>query len=148
MTPSADKRALSFGGDFALDPMAVDFPQGVLRATGGRGIDVAFDFAGVAAARAQAASVLGPFGALVLAGLTPQPITVENSIDFCFNLHQVLGHYGSEAHHVEQLVGLASAGRIDLGPSITAHVPLAEAADAVTRLEQKIGDPIRLILTP
>ncbi|MFF5701317.1 zinc-binding dehydrogenase [Streptomyces sp. NPDC012794] len=146
--PSARERALLFGADFALDPLAPDFAEAVREATAGRGLDVAFDFAGVGAARAQAASVLGPFGSLVLAGLTPEPVTIADSIGFCFNVNQVRGHYGSEPEHVEQLVGLASAGRIDLAPSITAHVPLAEAADAVARLENKTGDPIRLVLTP
>ncbi|MEV5641601.1 zinc-binding dehydrogenase [Streptomyces flaveolus] len=146
--PSARERALVFGADVALDPLAPGFAEAVREATAGRGLDVAFDFAGVGAARAQAASVLGPFGSLVLAGLTPEPVTIADSIGFCFNVNQVRGHYGSEPEHVEQLVGLTSAGRIDLAPSITAHVPLAEAADAVARLEKKVGDPIRLVLTP
>ncbi|TDT40076.1 D-arabinose 1-dehydrogenase-like Zn-dependent alcohol dehydrogenase [Streptomyces sp. BK208] len=146
--PSARERALVFGADVALDPLAPAFAEAVREATAGRGLDVAFDFAGVGDARAQAASVLGPFGSLVLAGLTPEPVTIADSIGFCFNVNQVRGHYGSEPEHVEQLVGLASAGRIDLAPSITAHVPLAEAADAVARLEKKAGDPIRLVLTP
>ncbi|MFJ9733150.1 zinc-binding dehydrogenase [Streptomyces sp. NPDC101171] len=146
--PSARERALVFGADVALDPLAPGFAEAVREATAGRGLDVAFDFAGVGAARAQAASALGPFGSLVLAGLTPEPVTIADSIGFCFNVNQVRGHYGSEPEHVEQLVGLASAGRIDLAPSITAHVPLAEAADAVARLEKKVGDPIRLVLTP
>lgn len=146
--PSARERALLFGADVALDPLAPDFADAVREATAGRGLDVAFDFAGVGAARAQAASVLGPFGSLVLAGLTPEPVAIADSIGFCFNVNQVRGHYGSEPEHVEQLVGLAAAGRIDLGPSVSAHVPLAQAADAVARLEKKIGDPIRLVLTP
>ncbi|RZU46031.1 D-arabinose 1-dehydrogenase-like Zn-dependent alcohol dehydrogenase [Streptomyces sp. BK022] len=145
---SARERALTFGADLALDPLAADFAEAVREATAGRGLDVAFDFAGVGAARAQAASVLAPFGSLVLAGLTPEPVAVADSIGFCFNVNQVRGHYGSEPEHVEQLVGLASSGRIDLAPSITAHVPLAEAAEAVARLENKVGDPIRLVLTP
>ncbi|MFJ6409426.1 zinc-binding dehydrogenase [Streptomyces hydrogenans] len=146
--PSARERALLFGADVALDPLAPDFAEAVREATAGRGLDVAFDFAGVGAARAQAASVLGPFGSLVLAGLTPEPVAIADSIGFCFNVNQVRGHYGSEPEHVEQLVGLAAAGRIDLGPSVSAHVPLADAAEAVARLEKKIGDPIRLVLTP
>ncbi|MFF9065512.1 zinc-binding dehydrogenase [Streptomyces sp. NPDC014891] len=146
--PSARERALLFGADHALDPMAGDFAEAVREATAGRGIDVAFDFAGVGAARTQATAALGPNGVLVLAGLTPEPLTVADSIDFCFNVRQIRGHYGSEPEHVEQLVGLVAAGRIDLGPSVSAHIPLAEAADAVARLEKKIGDPIRLVLTP
>jgi threonine dehydrogenase-like Zn-dependent dehydrogenase len=146
--PSARERALAFGADFALDPRADDFAEAVQEATGGRGIEVAFDFAGVGAARVQATAALGPDGVLVLAGLTPEPLVVEDSTGFCFRGNQVRGHYGSGPEHVEQLIGLTAAGRIDLAPSITEHIPLAEAGDAVARLEKKIGDPIRFVLTP
>lgn len=50
--------------------------------------------------------------------------------------------------HVEQLVRLATTGRLDLGPSVSGHVPLADAADAVARLESKTDAPIRLVLVP
>jgi threonine dehydrogenase-like Zn-dependent dehydrogenase len=49
---------------------------------------------------------------------------------------------------VTELVRLASNGRLDLAPSITDHIPLADAAEAINRLENKVGDPIRLILVP
>ncbi|WP_217207134.1 zinc-binding dehydrogenase [Streptomyces sp. AC550_RSS872] len=146
--PTARERALVFGADLALDPMADGFAEALAEATAGRGIEVAFDFAGVPAARAQAVAALGAGGILVLAGLTPESIVVSDSTGFSFRGNQIRGHYGSGFEHVEQLIGLTSAGRIDLAPSITAHIPLAEAADAVTRLEKKIGDPIRFVLTP
>ena len=57
--PSARERALAFGADFALDPAADDFADHIRTATGGRGLDFAFDCAGVPAVREQAASVLG-----------------------------------------------------------------------------------------
>ncbi|UUU34134.1 zinc-binding dehydrogenase [Streptomyces sp. CA-210063] len=146
--PQARERALAFGADFALDPAAPDFAEAVGRATRGRGVDVALDFAGVPAVREQAASVLGAGGVLVLAGLHPAPITVTDSMGFSYRSHQIRGHYGSGPEHVTQLIDLASAGRLDLAPSVTDHIPLAHAADAVARLEQKVGDPIRLVLTP
>ncbi|MEU1849759.1 zinc-binding dehydrogenase [Streptomyces sp. NPDC019990] len=146
--PTPRERALVFGADFALDPMADGFAEVLAEATAGRGVDVAFDFAGVPAARAQAVAALGAGGTLVLAGLTPESIVVSDSTGFSFRGNQIRGHYGSGFEHVEQLIGLTSAGRIDLAPSITAHIPLAEAADAVSRLEKKIGDPIRFVLTP
>ncbi|WP_189956696.1 hypothetical protein [Streptomyces alanosinicus] len=49
---------------------------------------------------------------------------------------------------MEQRIGLASAGRIDLAPSITDRIPLADAADAVARPEKRIGDPMRFVRTP
>ncbi|MFE8963072.1 zinc-binding dehydrogenase [Streptomyces iakyrus] len=146
--PAARERALAFGADVALDPVAPDFAEAVNAATGGQGLDVAFDFAGFPAVRDQAISVLGFGGVLVLAGLTPAPVTIADSIGFSARRNQIRGHFGGEAHGVDRLVGLASAGRLDLAPSVTARIPLAEAADAVAQLEKKIGDPIRIVLVP
>lgn len=144
----ARKRALAFGADIALDPAAADFAQTVLEATGGRGLDFAFDCAGAPAVREQASSVLGRHGALILVGITPKPLTITEGLTFNYLSKQVRGHYGSSPEHIDDLVRLVSGGRLDLGPSITAHIPLADAADALHRLEHKIGDPIRLVLIP
>ncbi|MGW2034209.1 zinc-binding dehydrogenase [Streptomyces sp. NPDC001811] len=146
--PGARERALAFGADLALDPAAPDFADRVRAATDGRGLDFAFDCAGVPAVRDQAASVLGLGGSLILVGITPRPLTITEGLTFNYLQKQVRGHYGGFPESVSELVRLTAAGRLDLAPSITDHIPLVEAADAVHRLENKIGDPIRLILAP
>ncbi|MGW2235174.1 zinc-binding dehydrogenase, partial [Streptomyces sp. NPDC001759] len=144
--PGARERALAFGADLALDPAAADFADQVRVATGGRGLD--FDCAGVPAVRDQAASVLGLGGSLILVGITPRPLTITEGLTLNYLQKQVRGHYGGFPESVSELVQLTAAGRLDLAPSITDHIPLVDAADAVHRLENKIGDPIRLILVP
>jgi threonine dehydrogenase-like Zn-dependent dehydrogenase len=146
--PGARERALAFGADFALDPADDDFADQVRAATGGRGLDFAFDCAGVPAVREQAAAVLGQSGVLVLVGITPHPLTITEGLTFNFLSKQVRGHYGGFPESVSELVRLAASGRLDLAPSITDHIPLADAPEAIRRLEHKIGDPIRLILVP
>lgn len=146
--PAARDRALHFGADLALDSGDPLLREQVLGATGGGGLEAAFDFAGVPAVREQALSVLAPKGRLVLVGLSDQPLTVDRSTRFSYLQHQILGHYGSEEHHVAQLVRLAEGGRLDFSRSITGVLPLEEAATAVRRMETKEGDPVRLILRP
>jgi threonine dehydrogenase-like Zn-dependent dehydrogenase len=145
---AARERALAFGADIALDPTASDFLDQVRKATNGRGLDHAFDFAGVQAVREQADAALAPGGSLVLIGLTPEPLTITNSIPFSTLQHRMFGHYGSVPQHVGELVRLAGLGRLDLSRSISGHIPLAEAPEAVRQLAEKVNDPIRLILTP
>ncbi|MEV4441614.1 zinc-binding dehydrogenase [Streptomyces sp. NPDC049577] len=145
---AARRRALDLGADLALDPHAPDFRDRLREATGGRGLDLALDLAGVPAVREQAARCLAPGGRLVLVGLHPGPLTVPDSIAFSYREQSVLGHYGSTPAHVEELVALARLHRLDLGRSISDTLPLTEAAAGIDRLRKKDGAPVRLILTP
>ena len=145
--PAARERALAFGADLALDPDD-DVATRVRELTGGPGLAYAFDFAGVAAVREQAVRCLERDGGLVLVGLTDQPLTVRNGTQFSYFGQRLLGHYGSEPQHVEQLVRLVRHGRLDLSRSISGTLPLADAARGVEQLERKEGSPIRLVLLP
>ncbi|MCW3843485.1 zinc-binding dehydrogenase [Micromonospora yasonensis] len=146
--PAARDRALVLGADLALDPKDDGFKDAVLELTGTRGLDVAFDFAGVPAVREQALTVLGRHGRLVLAGIANQPISIPSDSRFSYNRQVVLGHYGSEAEHVGQLVTLTGLGRLDLSASVSDVLPLAAAPEAVRRVRDKDGNPIRLVLCP
>jgi threonine dehydrogenase-like Zn-dependent dehydrogenase len=144
--PAARERALEFGADAVFDPAAPDLRDLVLALTGG--LDVAYDMAGAAIVREQAVRCLGLGGRLVLVGLTPEPLTVSDSIGLSFRGKQILGSYGGGPESVEQLITLARFGRLDLARSISDTMPLADAAAAVERLTSKTGNPIRLILEP
>ncbi|WP_246632972.1 zinc-binding dehydrogenase [Pseudonocardia nigra] len=146
--PAARERAVAFGADVALDPADDALRQRILDETAGVGLTAAFDFAGVPAVREQAVACLAPRGKLVLVGLTDQPLTITNGTLFSYYQQQVLGHYGSDAEHVDQLVTLVDRHRVDFARSISAVVPLADAAAAVERLHHKEGNPIRLVLRP
>ena len=146
--PAARERALSLGADAALDPRKPEFREQVLALTGGRGLDVAIDLAGVPAVREQAISVLAPTGRLVLVGLSGKPVSLGADLPFCFAMQQVRGHYGSLYGHIPQLVTLTRLRRLDLSSSISDVLPLQDAPRGVERLMKKEGNPIRLILRP
>ncbi|ALV40029.1 hypothetical protein AU252_01640 [Pseudarthrobacter sulfonivorans] len=85
---------------------------------------------------------------MTITGLSGKPFTVEDSISLIRNQYTIHGHYGYLPPHVEQLVRLVGWGRINLSRSVSDHIPLEQADDAVRRLRDKIGDPIRLVLVP
>ncbi|MFJ9431263.1 zinc-binding dehydrogenase [Streptomyces sp. NPDC101490] len=147
--PTARERALAQGADLALDSADPELAERIGRATGGAGLAAAFDFAGVPAVREQALTVLAPKGRLVLVGLTDKPLAIADGTRFSYLQQRVLGHYGSDMPvALPQLLALVQGGRLDFSGSISGELPLAEAAEAVRRLENKTGDPIRLILRP
>ena len=141
--PREDARAnaLARGADFAFAP---DNPE----LKNHRGLNAAFDFAGVSAVRKQGLSILGEQGRLVIVGIANEPIVIPSDMAFTYMRTQIMGHYGSEAHHVVELIELAASGRLDLSHSISEIVPLENAADALDKLANKVGNPIRIVLKP
>lgn len=73
----------------AIIPDAVSTPYAAVVATAGRGLDFAFDCAGVPAVREQAASILGLNGALILVGISPRPLTITEGLTFNYLNKQV-----------------------------------------------------------
>jgi len=142
------KKALARGADAALDPTADDFEEQFRAVNGGRGIDVGFDFAGFQGIPEQILRLLNDDGRLVITGMSGKPFSAEDSSSFIHFQHKILGHYGYQPPHVEQLVRLVGTGRVDISESISAHFPLEEAEEAVRQLRDKVDDPIRLVLVP
>lgn len=141
--PRADARAnaLTRGADFAFAP---DDPEIKKH----RGLNAAFDFAGVTPVRKQALSLLGEQGRLVIVGIANEPIVIPNDMAFTYMRTQIMGHYGSEAHHVRELIEFVAQGKLDLSQSVTEVMPLEKAAEALAKLANKVGNPIRIVLKP
>jgi D-arabinose 1-dehydrogenase-like Zn-dependent alcohol dehydrogenase len=146
--PEARQRALSYGADLVMDPADLDLTDQVRSATGGRGLVAAFDFVGAEAVRSQAVQCLGVGGRLVLVGLGAEPMTIASPTLISFMGQQIRGHYGSGPDDLAVLVGLVGHGRLDFAKSISEILPLSQAAEAVDRLEHKIGNPVRIVLKP
>ena len=139
--PEAREKALEIGSSQAFDPSDPALKEF-------RGLNAAFDFAGVTPVRKQALSLLGEGGRLVIVGIANEPIVIPNDMAFTYMRTQILGHYGSEKHHTQELVNLVANGKLDLSKSITKQMPLSEAALALDHLAKKIDNPIRIVLHP
>ena len=137
----ARERALEMGASHAFDPSDSELKKF-------RGLNAAFDFAGVTPVRKQALSLLGEEGRLIIVGIANEPITIPNDMAFTYMRTQIRGHYGSQPEHTRQLVQFILEGKLDLSNSISEVLPLDKAADALHQLEQKIGNPIRIVLKP
>ena len=147
-SPAARARALIAGADHAFDPTASDVRAEVLGVSNGRGLDVAVDLVGSNAVLQQAHSCLARNGRLVMIGLSLDPIDLGAGILFALGAHSLLGHLGYAKPDLDRVVDLVAAGRLDVSRSISGVLPLADVADGVERLRNKVGDPVRLVITP
>jgi threonine dehydrogenase-like Zn-dependent dehydrogenase len=143
---SARQRALGLGADVAAEP---DGAIAAIRAaTGGEGVDVAFEFVGRNVVLKQAVTSLAPNGRCVQVGVSGERIELGPSIMFAVRKTTLIGSYGYRREHLELLARLVATGRLDLSGSISATLPLEAAADGVEALETKRGDPVRILLVP
>ncbi|TQC48198.1 zinc-binding dehydrogenase [Rhodococcus sp. WS4] len=145
---SARERARTAGADLALDPESDDVAAEIDRITNGNGLDVAFDFYGSGAIHQSAFDALGRNGRLVLIGVPDGPLHVDTSPLLIRGAKRILGHYGAERRHIEELIRLVQTRRLDLADSVSAIYPLDKAHDALDALETKTGHPIRILLQP
>jgi len=92
--------------------------------------------------------MLGEQGRLIVVGIANEPIVIPNDMAFTYMRTQIMGHYGSEEHHVRELIEFARAGKLDLSHSVTEVMPLERAGEALDKLANKVGNPIRIVLKP
>ena len=139
--PVALKRetALGLGATDALDPTEIDVPTAVQELTGGRGVDYAFETAGIEQTLKPAFDSLRRGGTLVLVGVQhPATQFPFRPIDVFAVERRVLGcFYGSAQVHRDfpRLVGLAETDRLDLGTLVSRTIALDEVNDALEAIE-------------
>jgi D-arabinose 1-dehydrogenase-like Zn-dependent alcohol dehydrogenase len=146
--PEARDRALAMGADHALDPTDDDVVDQVWRLTGGLGLQVAVDLVGANRVLVQGDQCLGRRGRLVMVGLSPEPVSLGMGLLFGVFSHSLLGHLGYRKPHLDELVRLVTAGRLDFSRSVSDVISLDDVANGVKRLETKEGNPIRIVVRP
>ncbi|MCX5381599.1 alcohol dehydrogenase catalytic domain-containing protein [Streptomyces sp. NBC_00091] len=146
--PGARARALDLGADLALDPADPTAPAQVEALTGGRGLDLAVDFAGQGAARDQAQRLLGTKGRLVLAGVCSGAVAVSDFGRFHDRRQSVTAFLGYPITDLRRVAGMVELGRLDLSASVTEVFALEDAARAVDLLRSGTTSPVRYVLRP
>ena len=143
----ARARALALGADLALDP-ADDVPNAIRDATSGRGLDLAADLVGKTSVLRQAMVSMARGGRVVVVGQSLEAADPGPIVALSFLGIGILGHLGYRKQHLEEVLALMAAGRLDVSGSISGIYPLEAASEAVRRLASKEDAPVRLILSP
>jgi len=146
--PAALARARALGADETIDARHEDPPTRIRELTGRDGVDLAVELVGTQRTIAQAAASLARSGRAVLVGIGTEPIQVMPTALFSAFNYALLGTLGYRREDVTRLVRLVAAGRLDLSGSISARIPLRDINEGVRRLEEKIGDPVRIMVCP
>jgi L-iditol 2-dehydrogenase len=123
------KFALDYIADSVTDPGATDVPSEVFRLTNGRGVDVAFEAAGVPDTPAQAVASTRVGGKVILAGIPADDTLV---MDASTPRHRglTIKLVRRMKHTYPRAIRLVQAAQVDLKPLATHLFPLERITEA------------------
>lgn len=144
---AALERARQFGADNVVNAAETDPVKTIREITNGRGVDMAVELVGYAKTMEQAMRCLRPGGRAVICGVGAERAQLPPQVLFVTNSYQVLGSYGFNRNDIVALLNLLDSGRLDLAPTITHTFPLEQVNQGLVTLRDKIGNPIRVVIT-
>ena len=121
--------ALDYVADAVLNPEDTDVVAEIMRLTGGRGVDVAFEAAGAPDTPQQAAAMARIGGRVIIAGISADDVLTMNG--------STVRHKGLTIklvrrmkHTYPRAIRLVKAGSLDLKPLATHLFPLERISEA------------------
>lgn len=145
-SPAARERAKRLGADVAIDPAAGRPSTQIREATRGEGVDLALDFVGANAVLKEAVASLAIDGRAVIVGVSGERIQLGPSVTFAVFRNQLRSVMGYTRAQLETIMSLVESGRLDVSGSVSARLPIEDAAEGVRILSEKRNDPVRVVL--
>jgi len=129
--PIADRRqfALRYAADAVFDPETEDVVAGIMQATNGRGVDVAFEAAGAPLTPDQAAAVTRPGGKVIVAGI-PADDTMTMKASTVRRKGLTIKLVRRMKHTYPRAVALVHKGMVKVRPLATHNFPLERIGEA------------------
>ena len=125
------REKLELAETFGAEPVAAGrngFSDALMSATHGRGVDVALDFTGNAAACADALRSLAPGGRLMLVAINSRTLSFDSYADILVRERRIIGCSDHTREELVELMGMTRRGEIDLARDNTRSVPLEAPA--------------------
>ena len=129
-----------------MNPDRENLREVVLRETGGRGADVAFEAVGFASTVREAVSTVRMGGRVVLIGNLERQVELDLQ-DLVAREVTLVGSYAS-AGEFRECIGAIADGRIDTAPLVSDVAPLRDGARAFARLLGGGEDLLKIVLEP
>ena len=124
---------------------AAEDAKAIPKATGGHGLDVAIEAAGVQAAVDAAAEAVRPGGRVALAGI-PSDERTSFRASTARRKGLTFAMVRRMKHTYPRAIALAAAGRVDLRSIVSQRFPLAEAAQAFETAARREG--LKVVVEP
>jgi threonine 3-dehydrogenase len=131
--------------DLVLDPATQDVRRIVGEHTNGYGVDVLLEMAGHRDAVKLGFDLLRNGGRVSLLGIPARPFEVDLAHDIIFKGVTVLGINGRKMFETwYQMTALLKGGKLDLHPTITGRLPIADFSKGIELLNSRMASKILL----
>jgi D-arabinose 1-dehydrogenase-like Zn-dependent alcohol dehydrogenase len=136
-------------GAVPVDASGGDAVARVRAHTGGRGVDVALELVGNPVTMRQALQMCGVHGRAVIAGLSRDAMALDSYSELLGPEAELIGSNDHLLSEVEELIGLAERGALDLRDVVVRSVPLdAAAVNGVLDNLEAFRAPLRTVIVP
>jgi 2-desacetyl-2-hydroxyethyl bacteriochlorophyllide A dehydrogenase len=117
----------------------------VKKLTDGRGVDLAVEAVGDARALELAIRLARKSGTVSIVGVYAERVEVHLGLAWIKSLRMVMGQANVIAH-LDPVLELLAAGRLDPSALVTHHMPLADAAEAYALYDRR--EALKIVLNP
>jgi 2-desacetyl-2-hydroxyethyl bacteriochlorophyllide A dehydrogenase len=142
------EQRLEMARSFGAEPVHLteqDPRAEVKRLTGGRGVDLAVEAVGDPRALELAIRLARKSGTVSIVGVYAERVEVHLGLAWIKSLRMVMGQANVIAH-LDPVLELLAAGRLDPSSLVTHHMPLADAAEAYAVYDRR--EALKIVLNP
>ena len=139
--------ARKYGADVTINAEKENPLESILEHTGGRGVDVVIEAAGVPETIRQTVEMVRPGGTVLMFGICAKPVNDFNVYPFYFKEISVVGSRAMTEDEFEPTINLVASGAIDVKPLITHSFPLERIKEAFELLDKHPRSALRVIIT-
>jgi len=141
------KAAEEFGADFSLNAAKEDPVAAIMEFTGGRGVDVAFEAAGVPETVQQAIEIVRPGGIVGLVGICHKD-TIPLDLHPAIRKELTLQAVRRFRHVYPRAVALLERGQVNVAGLITHRLPLEEITSAFEMVDNYADSVLKAVILP
>jgi len=139
---------LQLGADEVVDAREEDPVAAIMRFTDGRGVDLAIECSGAPVAPQQCVEITKRGGRILVVAFYPDdrvPIDLGAVVRGDITIHATRGEGGN---NVKRAVSLAGRSRLSARELVTHRFPLDAIGEAFRVMRERIGDPVKIVVTP
>ena len=135
------------GADHVINARETDPVLAVLGLTGGFGADLCIECSGSPEAPQQCAETTKRGGKIIIVAFYRGPVTFDLSAVVRKNI-SIHTSRGEGGNNVKRAVALASQGKISGAAMVTHRFPLEDITTAFRVVEDRVGDPVKVVIVP